>query len=96
MDLFLPSMQARTRYCVENYGMPRKRLKEFIGPWLIGGDFNDTINMEERIGIRGATMQRRCRNFASWIETNCLIDLMLLGPNHTWSMTRTTRLDSAG
>lgn len=30
-------------------------------------------------------MQRRCRNFANWIESNGLVDLMFSGPKHTWA-----------
>ncbi|XP_021845043.2 uncharacterized protein [Spinacia oleracea] len=59
--------------------------RRFSGPWLLGGDFNETISMDERIGIGGSEMQRRCRNFASWVEDNGLIDLMYSGPNHTWA-----------
>ncbi|XP_056698563.1 uncharacterized protein [Spinacia oleracea] len=41
--------------------------------------------MEERIGVGGAEMQRRCRNFAHWIESSGFIDLMYSGPKHTWA-----------
>ena len=30
----------------------------YSGPWLLGGDFNDTASMEERTGIGGSEMQR--------------------------------------
>ncbi|XP_056691643.1 uncharacterized protein [Spinacia oleracea] len=57
----------------------------FRGPWLLGGDFNDTTSMEERVGVGGAEMQRRCRNFANWIESNNLIDLNFARPKFTWA-----------
>lgn len=44
--------------------------RRFTGPWILRGDFNDTVNMNERVGIGGAEMQRRCRNFSNWVETN--------------------------
>ncbi|XP_056688449.1 uncharacterized protein [Spinacia oleracea] len=40
--------------------------RRFTGPWILRGDFNDTVNMNERVGIGGAEMQRRCRNFSNW------------------------------
>lgn len=57
----------------------------FSGTWLLGGDFNDTTSMGERVGVGGSEMQRRCRNFANWIESNNLIDLMFAGPKFTWA-----------
>lgn len=59
--------------------------RNFTGPWILGGDFNDTTSMSERVGNGGTEMQRRCRNFANWVESNGLIELQFSGPNHTWS-----------
>lgn len=59
--------------------------RRFSGPWILGGDFNDTTSMDERVGIGGSEMQQRCRNFANWVESNGLIDLHFSGPKHTWS-----------
>lgn len=30
--------------------------RRFNGPWLLGGDFNDTVTMEERVGVGGSDM----------------------------------------
>lgn len=40
--------------------------------------------MDERHGVRGLEMQRRCRNFSNWMEENGLLDLGYSGPQHTW------------
>lgn len=58
--------------------------QSYDGPWLAAGDFNETVCMSERNGVGGTEMQRRCRNFANWIENNGLIDLGCSGPAHTW------------
>lgn len=56
----------------------------YRGPWLLAGDFNETANMSERNGNESSEMQRRCQEFANWIENNDLIDLGCSGPDHTW------------
>ncbi|XP_057246683.1 uncharacterized protein LOC130589440 [Beta vulgaris subsp. vulgaris] len=56
----------------------------YSGPWLLAGDFNETISMNERNGVGGSEMERRCRNFANWIDNVNLIDLGAAGPQHTW------------
>ena len=53
-------------------------------PWLLAGDFNETINLEER-NHGGPDMQRRCDRFKYWIENNGLLDLGYSGPKFTWS-----------
>lgn len=58
--------------------------RNFNGPWLLAGDFNETRTMEERHGVGGSEMQRRCSAFSRWMEENGLIDLGFSGPNHTW------------
>ena len=58
--------------------------RNYEGPWLLAGDFNDTVCMSERNGIDSSEMQRRCRNFANWVANNELIDLGFSGPAHTW------------
>ena len=58
--------------------------RSYNGPWLLAGDFNDTVCMSERNGVGNSEMQRRCRNFANWIENNGLMDLGFSGPAHTW------------
>ena len=58
--------------------------RNYNGPWLLAGDFNDTVCMSERNGVDSSEMQRRCKNFADWIANNNLIDLGFSGPAHTW------------
>ncbi|XP_056694850.1 uncharacterized protein [Spinacia oleracea] len=58
--------------------------QNFSGPWLLTGDFNETRTMDERHGVGGSEMQRRCINFSNWMESNGLIDLGFSGPRYTW------------
>ncbi|XP_021721528.1 uncharacterized protein LOC110689107 [Chenopodium quinoa] len=61
-----------------------ENLKNSInGPWLLGGDFNDTLHMSERSGAGGSEMIRRCQEFSSWADDMQLIDLACSGPEHT-------------
>ena len=57
----------------------------YRGPWLIAGDFNETSSMSERVGVGGAEMSRRCRNFSDWIDRNGWLDLGCSGPQFTWA-----------
>ena len=53
-------------------------------PWLLAGDFNETVNLDE--GNHGGTeMLRRCTRFRHWIENSGLIDLGFFGPMFTWA-----------
>lgn len=56
----------------------------YTAPWLLGGDFNDTTSMEERHGVGGVEMQRRCRLFSERVNADGLIDLGFTGSPHTW------------
>ncbi|XP_021714955.1 uncharacterized protein LOC110682912 [Chenopodium quinoa] len=56
----------------------------YSSPWILGGDFNEMMTMDERNGVGGSKMQRRCRDFSNLIENNELIDLGCSGPEHTW------------
>lgn len=41
-----------------------ERVKDaYSGPWLLAGDFNETLSMNSRIGCDTSEMQRRCRDF---------------------------------
>jgi len=65
-----------------------QRLESFAAtfhkPWLLVGDFNETISLDER-NHRGPEMQRRCRRFKHWIDNNGLVDLGFSGPKFTWA-----------
>jgi len=69
-------------------------------PWLLAGDFNETINLSER-DHGSDEMARRCFRFNNMIKNNGLIDLGFFGPRFTWSrgnswLTRkSARLDRA-
>ncbi|XP_021773265.1 uncharacterized protein LOC110737202 [Chenopodium quinoa] len=64
----------------------------FQGPCLIAGDFNETSKDSERNGCGRSEMQRRCNEFANWIENNEFIDLGCSRPEHTWFSLEGTRL----
>ena len=53
-------------------------------PWLLAGDFNETVSLEER-NHGGPEMVRRCTRFKHWIENTGLIDLGFSGPKFTWA-----------
>jgi len=53
-------------------------------PWLLAGDYNETISLEE-CNHGGPDMRRRCNRFKQWIENNGLIDLGYSGPKFTWA-----------
>lgn len=69
-------------------------------PWLLTGDFNDAINLNER-NHGGIEMLRRCDTFKHWTENNSLIGLGFSGPKFTWmrgnssTTTKCVRLDGA-
>ena len=52
---------------------------DYHKPWLLAGDFNETVCLEERNHGR-PEMLRRCNRFKYWIENNRLIDLGFSGP----------------
>ena len=57
---------------------------KYSGPWMLAGDFNETMRMQERNGVNSPEMARRCRDFSDWVNNNALIDLGCSGPEHTW------------
>uniref|UniRef100_A0A803LIP8 Endonuclease/exonuclease/phosphatase domain-containing protein n=1 Tax=Chenopodium quinoa TaxID=63459 RepID=A0A803LIP8_CHEQI len=56
----------------------------YSGPWLLGGDFNETMPIDERNGNNNSEMQRRRLEFSNWVKNNGLIDLDGTGTKHTW------------
>ncbi|KAJ8429508.1 hypothetical protein Cgig2_016240 [Carnegiea gigantea] len=58
--------------------------------WLLAGDFNDTVSIEERHS-GSLDMQRRCDRFKHWIANNALIDLGYSGPKFTCMRGNTAR-----
>ncbi|KAJ8432136.1 hypothetical protein Cgig2_014297 [Carnegiea gigantea] len=52
-------------------------------PWLLAGDFNGTISLEER-NHGGVEMLRRCERFKYWVKNNGFIILGFSGPKFTW------------
>lgn len=57
---------------------------QYNGPWLIAGDFNETMCMNERNGTGSSEIVKRCVDFSNWVNNNNLIDLGCSGPAHTW------------
>ena len=64
-------------------------------PWLLAGDFNETVSLKER-NHGGPYMRRRYDRFRQWIENNGLIDLGFSGPKFTWTrvVSRDTRKEA--
>ncbi|XP_028053162.1 uncharacterized protein LOC114257580 [Camellia sinensis] len=59
------------------------RLKSlFLGPWCMGGDFNEIRNIAERIGC--SRKDRGMRDLNDLVEQLKLIDLPMLGKKFTW------------
>ncbi|XP_028080504.1 uncharacterized protein LOC114282068 [Camellia sinensis] len=59
------------------------RLKSnFLGPWCMGGDFNEIKNISERIGC--SRRDRGMRDFNNMIAQLELIDIPMLGRKFTW------------
>ncbi|KAJ8420090.1 LOW QUALITY PROTEIN: hypothetical protein Cgig2_002031 [Carnegiea gigantea] len=52
-------------------------------PWLLVGDFNKTISLDERNHGK-SEMVRHCIRFKHWIENNEFIDLGFSGLKFTW------------
>ena len=73
---------------VQNRAVLWPQLQQFASettkPWLVAGDFNETIDLEER-NHGGPEMIRRCQRFKLWIENSGLIDLGFSGPRFTWT-----------
>lgn len=52
-------------------------------PWLVCGDFNDVLSLDEKWGIRNASGSR-IRDFRDCINSCHLSDLGFSGPKYTW------------
>jgi hypothetical protein len=52
-------------------------------PWCIGGDFNVTLFLDER--LRGAVHRSAVTNFADFVVEQGLMDLLMAGGDSTWS-----------
>ncbi|KAL8168195.1 hypothetical protein V2J09_009694 [Rumex salicifolius] len=59
-------------------------------PWLIGGDFNATLDSTERT-YNSDYANRASAAFASWVNGSQLIDLGFSGPRFTWKYGTTMR-----
>ncbi|XP_028777172.1 uncharacterized protein LOC114733838 [Neltuma alba] len=77
------------------YGSPRPIPRENLwrqllqiaegvhSPWILAGDFNATISMNERRG-GSRHAQAGCKSFKQFISKSGLIDLGYVGPKFTW------------
>lgn len=52
-------------------------------PWCIGGDFNVTRFLEDKLG--GCRMTADIQGISIWINSHHLMDLQLNGASFTWS-----------
>ena len=51
--------------------------------WLIAGDFNYVVDVEETTNL-GYSYQKICSSFVHWISKHGLVDLGYNGPKFTW------------
>lgn len=54
-----------------------------VGPWYIGGDFNEILFPSDRKGNSRTNKNLKC--FHDWIAEFSLLDLPLTNLQHTWS-----------
>ncbi|PWA84305.1 Endonuclease/exonuclease/phosphatase [Artemisia annua] len=53
------------------------------GLWVLGGDWNDILNIEERLGQN--YVDASMRDFQSFVNDCSLVDIPMSGANFTWS-----------
>lgn len=51
-------------------------------PWLLAGDFNEMLGIEDKFG--GASTLR-VRGFKNWFDGNDMVDLEFSVPKFTWT-----------
>lgn len=56
-------------------------------PWLVGGDFNSPLNLEDKLGGK-ISLSTSMQDFKDFVNKNELIDLSLKGSRYTWSNRR--------
>ncbi|XP_058103375.1 uncharacterized protein LOC131246929 [Magnolia sinica] len=68
-----------------------RRISSIVpGPWMVCGDFNTTVPIEERLG--GVTsFTEATRDFIEAINDSCLIDAVFNGSTFTWCNNRSGR-----
>lgn len=54
--------------------------------WVLGRDFNTIRFLEERVSCR--VFSEAMEEFSEYIDNQCLIDLLLIGENFTWTRAR--------
>lgn len=59
-------------------------------PWLIGGDFNFHLNIEDKLGGR-INISTSMQDLRDLLDKNELIDLNLKGNRYTWSNRRISK-----
>ncbi|XP_028122989.1 uncharacterized protein LOC114320091 [Camellia sinensis] len=79
VNVYDPSEVAKRKELWDNFA----RLKNtFLGPWCMGGDFNEIRTISERIGC--SRRDRGMREFNTMIDQLEMIDLPMLGRKFTW------------
>lgn len=53
-------------------------------PWIIEGDFNSLLKLDERIGEDPVTVGE-IKDFMEWVDQCCLQEIRYKGPHFTWS-----------
>ncbi|XP_054782099.1 uncharacterized protein LOC129289366 [Prosopis cineraria] len=82
--------------CTVVYALPHSNFRDvlwtklcnlsssIVDPWLVCGDFNDILSINEQIGGSGVGILNRCRWFQERLERCRLTDLGSTGPKYTW------------
>ncbi|KAK4490473.1 hypothetical protein RD792_001150, partial [Penstemon davidsonii] len=72
----------------ENLWSAIEEVGAFVGlPWLLTGDFNEVLSVQEKRGGNLPVLSR-CNRFKDMIDACGLIDLGFRGPKFTWSDSR--------
>lgn len=77
--------------CAPNLVVSRREIWEVLlvlkassqVPWCIGGDFNEIMEVNERVGCLRA--KRGMRDFRDFCNTMELLDIPMMGRSFTWS-----------
>ncbi|XP_021827477.1 uncharacterized protein LOC110768097 [Prunus avium] len=62
-------------------------------PWLLAGDFNEMLSVDEKLG---GAVTSRVQGFRNWFDDHGMVDLGFSGPKYTWRNNKVSeRIDRA-